>query len=221
MKKDGRDLLAQFRRLAPERRLIGIQRWSLRRIGLALGSLVVVAAAVVFAAAPLSPLSDIEVAASPTCEAQNVTVLMAQAVPSATAVPCISSLPPGWEFGGATVNDGMARFWLDSDRAGEGAVTVTLSRTCDTGRARAVATDEPAVERLDAAEAAASGGSGIDRFYRFRGGCVSHDYSFAGSSELTGAAETALGFLPRDRLVAYVKAQDNLTLCGAGTTCTG
>jgi hypothetical protein len=50
---------------------------------------------------------------------------------------------------------------------------------------------------------------------------VSHDYSFAGDSELTRAAEAALGFLPRDRLVAYVRAQDNLTLCGAGTTCIG
>ena len=33
MKQDGRDLLAQFRRLAPERRPIAIQRWSVRRVG--------------------------------------------------------------------------------------------------------------------------------------------------------------------------------------------
>jgi tRNA A-37 threonylcarbamoyl transferase component Bud32 len=34
MKKDGRDLVAEFRALAPEREPIPIQRWSLRRVGL-------------------------------------------------------------------------------------------------------------------------------------------------------------------------------------------
>ncbi|MGH8837124.1 MAG: phosphatase PAP2 family protein [Actinomycetes bacterium] len=221
MKKDGRDLLAQFRRLAPERRPIGIQRWNLRRIGVALGVFVLFASAVAFAIAPLSPLGDIDVFTTPTCKAQRVTVLMAQAVPSATEVPCIAALPVGWTFAGATVQDGQARFWLDSDRGGEQAITVTLTRTCDTSGARVASSDEPAVQRLDNAEAAENGGSGVDRFYRFEGGCVSHDYSFAGDSELIAEAELTLGLLPRDRLVAYVRAQDDLTLCGAGTTCIG
>jgi tRNA A-37 threonylcarbamoyl transferase component Bud32 len=34
MKKEGRDLLAEFRSLAPPRKPVAIQRWSLRRIGL-------------------------------------------------------------------------------------------------------------------------------------------------------------------------------------------
>ena len=34
MKTDGRDLLAEFRALAPPRRPVAIQRWSVRRIGL-------------------------------------------------------------------------------------------------------------------------------------------------------------------------------------------
>jgi tRNA A-37 threonylcarbamoyl transferase component Bud32 len=34
MKKDGRDLVSEFRALAPERKPIPIQRWSLRRVGL-------------------------------------------------------------------------------------------------------------------------------------------------------------------------------------------
>jgi tRNA A-37 threonylcarbamoyl transferase component Bud32/membrane-associated phospholipid phosphatase len=45
MKRDGRDLIGQFRRLAPERPRIAIQRWSLRRVGLA----VAVAGALLFA----------------------------------------------------------------------------------------------------------------------------------------------------------------------------
>ncbi|HKE52462.1 MAG TPA: phosphatase PAP2 family protein [Actinomycetes bacterium] len=221
VKQDGRDLLAQFRMLAPERRPIGIQRWNLRRIAVALGVFVLFASAVGFAVAPLTPLGDIDVFVTPTCRAQRVTVLMAQAVPSASAIPCVASLPAGLTFAGGTVRNGQATFWLDSDRGGEQAITVTLTSSCDTSGARAVTSDEPAAERLDDPEAAAKGGSGIDRVYRFAGGCVTHDYAFASNSELTAAAEEALSFLPREQLVGYVRAQDDLTLCGAGTTCVG
>ena len=37
MKQDGRDLVAQFRALAPPRRPIALQRWSLKRVALILG----------------------------------------------------------------------------------------------------------------------------------------------------------------------------------------
>ena len=39
MKEDGRDLIGEFRALAPDRARISIQRWSARRIGLAVGVL--------------------------------------------------------------------------------------------------------------------------------------------------------------------------------------
>ena len=39
LRKDGRDLLGRFRELAPKRRPIAIQRWSVRRIALALAVL--------------------------------------------------------------------------------------------------------------------------------------------------------------------------------------
>jgi serine/threonine protein kinase len=39
MKEDGRDLVSEFRALAPDRPPISIQRWSARRVGLALGVL--------------------------------------------------------------------------------------------------------------------------------------------------------------------------------------
>jgi hypothetical protein len=40
MKEDGRDLIGAFRALAPKRERISIQRWSARRIGLAVAVLV-------------------------------------------------------------------------------------------------------------------------------------------------------------------------------------
>src|SRR4029450_2307151 len=110
MKHDGRDLLAEFRRLAPERRPIGIQRWSVRRVALATGLVVSLVVAVGGTIYLLTPDQDFEVL-KPTCRAQSVTVLMAQAVPSATAVPCIAALPAGLSFASAVAHDGEARFW--------------------------------------------------------------------------------------------------------------
>jgi tRNA A-37 threonylcarbamoyl transferase component Bud32/membrane-associated phospholipid phosphatase len=223
MKQDGRDLLPHFRRLAPERRPIGIQRWSVRRVALGVGlllSLVVTAGVTVFL---FTPARDLEIPFPPTCRPQTVSVLMAQAVPTATAVPCIATLPAGLSFAGATAHNGQARFWLNSDRAGDRAVTVTLTGSCDTSTARPVSTDEPGTERFDADAAASSGGSGPDRFYRLPGGCVTYGYSAPARTdpELITSADGALGFLARDDLVAYVHEQAGLPLCGAGTTCPG
>jgi tRNA A-37 threonylcarbamoyl transferase component Bud32 len=46
VKKDGRNLLGEFRALAPERRSVAIQRWSVRRLALSLSVLAVAALAI-------------------------------------------------------------------------------------------------------------------------------------------------------------------------------
>jgi tRNA A-37 threonylcarbamoyl transferase component Bud32 len=203
MKQDGRDLVTQFRRLAPERPPIGIQRWSVRRVALAAGLVVGLVAVIATTVSLLTPSGDMEIPFSPTCEPQSVTVLMAQSVATATTVPCIATLPTGLTFDGATARNGEARFWLSSDRAGDAAVTVTFAGTCDA--------------------AASSGGSEPDRFSRVPGGCVAYDYSIPARDdpEIIEAIDDALGFLARDDLVAYVNEETGLTLCGAGTACPG
>ncbi len=222
MKHDGRDLLAHFRRLAPERRPIGIQRWTARRVALAAGLVVSLVVAVGGTIYLLTPDQDFEIF-PPTCRAQTATVLMAQAVPTATAIPCIEALPAGLSFATAIAHNGEARFWLDSDRTGPRAVTVTLTGSCDTSSARPVPTDKAGTERFDSDAAASSGGSGPDRFYRLPGGCVTLAYSPRARTDpdVTADADGALGFLPRNDLVAYVHEQSGQPLCGAGTTCPG
>jgi len=223
IKQDPRDLLGQFRRLAPARRPIPIQRWSVRRVALAAGLVVSLVVAVGGTVYLLTPDQDFEIPFRPDCRPQTVTVLMAQAVPTATAVPCIEALPTGLSFASAIAHNGEARFWLDSDRAGPRAVTVTLTGGCDTSSARRVPTDEAGTERFDNESAVSGRGSGPDRFYRLPGGCVTYDYSAAVRTDpaLTAAADGALGFLPRDDLAAYVHEQAGQSLCGAGTPCPG
>ena len=178
-----------------------------------------VAAVVTFNA--LNPVRNLVVESKPDCAAKNVTVLMAQALPSATVVPCIASLPSGWSFDSAQVRSGQARFWLNSDRAGDHAVTVTLTRRCDTSGARLVVSDEPGVLRFDNAPERTVRGERHDRIYRVPGGCVTYDFSFPDRtrSELILDTDRAIGFLPRTELDAFVRAEDDLPLCGSGESC--
>ena len=80
----------------------------------------------------------------------GVFVLLAQSVPSATQLPCVSEFPVGWTFGGSDISSGLARFWLDSDRGGIHAVEVSLRRSCDTTGAveEQPAPDEVGTQRL-------------------------------------------------------------------------
>ena len=55
---------------------------------------------------------------APACGTGHSMILSAQAVPSAALLPCIAALPSGWSIGGADIASGKASFWLDSDRAG-------------------------------------------------------------------------------------------------------
>ena len=68
------------------------------------------------------------------CGTTDVMILMAQAVPSASSVPCVASLPAGWTLGAVAVERGRGEFTLDSDRAGKKAVVVTLRSRGDCRR---------------------------------------------------------------------------------------
>ncbi|MEA2843460.1 MAG: hypothetical protein QOJ69_1131, partial [Actinomycetota bacterium] len=75
LKHDGRDLLTEFRALAPDRRPIGLQRWGLRRVVLALAVLAIAWVAVESTVSMLTPAHDLGVAGSPDCGIGDVMVL--------------------------------------------------------------------------------------------------------------------------------------------------
>ena len=215
MKQDGGTSLAQFRRLAPDRRPIPIQRWSVRRVALAAGLVVSVVGAVagtVFLLTPRRP-GDPVLAHLQAADGHR---------PHGAGGPdgdrgSLHRGPPGR-------TDLLQRH--RSRRRGE--VLAGLGSGRGRGRHR------DAHRQLRHGERAAGGdGRGGDgtlrrrpatyRFYRFPGGCVTYDYSDDARTdpELIAAADGALGFLARDDLVAYVEEQSGQPLCGAGTTCPG
>jgi hypothetical protein len=214
IKQDPRDLLGQFRRLAPARRLIPIQRWSVKRVALALGALFTALLLAGFTYGLLTPFRGVDVPDSPSCNPQSTTVLVAQAVPGATRLPCTLGLPSGWSSEGGTVQSGRATFTLNAGMNSDKVVAVTLTATCDLAAARAVESDQPGVERFDA---------GPQRIYRFPGGCVTYEFSGSarGDRQLQALADATLDFVARDRVAGYVRDQTGLALCGAGVPCPG
>ncbi len=98
LKDDGRDLLAEFRAMAPERRPIAVQRWSIRRVVLILATLAVLLLSALTGVALLFPTRG--TVTTPACGTGQAMQLMAQAVPTATRLPCVADLPLGWSVGG-------------------------------------------------------------------------------------------------------------------------
>ena len=217
MKKDPRDVLGTFRGLAPQRPPIKIQRWSLRRVALAVGAILVLVLAVVGAVQTLLPEQNPVIPGPPECTGNGALVLSAQAVPSAALVPCLAALPSGWSYGGGDIHTGVARFWLDSDRAGPAAVTVTLSGSCSLSGDQRVPSDEAGAVRYEKPVSLAPVFTDI-RTYVFPGGCVTYTFAFApeAPSALAIDADEALSFTPRATVVQAIRTTENLTLCGQG-----
>ena len=107
MKRDPRDLLAEFRKLAPQRRPIVLQRWSTRRVILAAAMLALFAVPAVFSIGLLLPATDPGVHA-PDCGTGHTMILAAQAVPSAAFLPCVAALPSGWTVTDPEIDSGRS-----------------------------------------------------------------------------------------------------------------
>jgi membrane-associated phospholipid phosphatase len=221
LKRDPRDLLGEFRALAPPRRPIALQRWGARRVVLAAAVLAATVIALWVSNAAFRP-AGVVWAYPPVCGTGHSMILSAQAVPSAAKLPCIAALPSGWTVGGADIRNGRARFWLDSDRAGGRAVTVTLTARCDTSGASRVPSDQPGAARFERPLSLQPRFT-LVRVYTFAGGCITYWFSF-----ITGAApslaipiDTAVAFEPRSALAGWVQRTEGLALCGRGAPCRG
>jgi hypothetical protein len=186
VKRDGRDLLAEFRSIAPARRPIAVQRWSFRRIATIVVSFLVLLLAGLTGLALFFPSRG--TVTTPECGTEQAMQLMAQAVPGATSLPCVSDLPYGWGVSSAETVKGHAAFALGIAGGAE-TVTVTLTDSCP-----------PPV--------AGSEQIPVD------GGCVTYRSVIDEPTMPSFAQGGGLSFTPREELIAAV-AEDDQVLCGA------
>lgn len=168
--------------------------------------------------AVLAPACATAVDVRPDCQGQDrVLTLAAQAVPSATLIPCIQGLVSGWNFEGAQIVEGTMRFWLGSDRAGPRAVAVELSESCDlTGAVEVIpGVDEAGTRRFEEPMSLTPSYT-ANRYYTFEGGCVTIAYRFGSNdSALVLQADLAVSFRQRQELVDRLEDL-GLVLCGVG-----
>jgi tRNA A-37 threonylcarbamoyl transferase component Bud32/membrane-associated phospholipid phosphatase len=209
MRAQGRDLHAEFLQLLPGRpRPIAIQRWSIRRIGLAALTLLLAAFLVSIAwgrlindeAADNAPIR----AQTLRCEPHEPLLLMAQSVPTASLVPCVELLPAGWTLGDVVVGNDRSRFTLTSDRGG---VLVTeLTASCDLAGAAELTSEQPGARRYLRIERNAARVV-TTRAYTFAGGCVTQRLVTpeASRQRLASESSSALGFTTRDDLVTAIR----------------
>jgi tRNA A-37 threonylcarbamoyl transferase component Bud32/membrane-associated phospholipid phosphatase len=198
MREKGRDLAAEFVRLLPEPpRPIAVQRWSARRVGLlllvVLALIPAVAIALAFANSNANPGSAAAVSGGiGNCAHLEELWLQAQAVPSASRIPCVQALPEGvhgtlhvrngesvLELGRASVSIDIAAGGQARTRGEAGGVTMRLTAACP-GQA-------------------ATRGKAVDAF---PGGCVSYeaDPDAGASVALLDQARRAVTFRSRDEL---------------------
>jgi membrane-associated phospholipid phosphatase/tRNA A-37 threonylcarbamoyl transferase component Bud32 len=213
IRAQGRDLHGEFLELLPTRpRPVSIQRWSVRRVGLALLvllGLMAVIPMVVSWSVQTDRVDNTSLYASDVgCESREALWLMAQAVPSASLVPCVQLLPVGWTLADVKVQDGRARISFDTDRAGAAAVVMELTASCDLAGASEVTSEQSGARRYLRVDRNSTEVSAT-RAYTFPGGCVTQRFRGAGPSalRLSDTAAVEFGFITRDELRQVLSRQ--------------
>ena len=136
MKRDPRDLLGEFRALAPPRRADRAAALERPAGHPGRGDARHHRRAAVSATACLLPAARNPGAHAPDCGTGHTMILAAQAVPSAAFLPCIAALPSGWSIGDAEIASGQASFWLDSGSLAGAAASDSCSASRRSSRRR-------------------------------------------------------------------------------------
>jgi hypothetical protein len=134
----------------------------------------------------------------PWCRPVPATTLIAQAVPSASLVPCVRELPQGWTFAGFTASDEGASFTLAGPEGSNARAEVRFVGRCDGAAGTSVRSDERGTDLLEEVRRRTPYAGRWT--YRFEGGCASIDLSLAAGGTTDDLA-TALSLVPRTAVV--------------------
>ncbi|CAN5787051.1 hypothetical protein BH23ACT1_BH23ACT1_10890 [soil metagenome] len=151
--------------------------------------------------------------AIPECQTGGRLAILAQAVPTASLVPCVAEMPVGWSFAALDVDSGNARFWLNSDRAGLRALEVELLASCDTEGATVVDADEEGIVRHQRLTSLSPDFAGTT-YDVFDGGCVVYRYELPSGAHIALHEELhdAVALFPRQVLADDLRADLGLEL---------
>jgi tRNA A-37 threonylcarbamoyl transferase component Bud32/membrane-associated phospholipid phosphatase len=205
LRAQGRNLHAEFVRLLPSPpQPIRVQRWSARRVGL--WALILAFVALV-ALNPRVFFDNKEAVQTPlnitslSCTNLEPLWLEAQAVPSASLVPCVRFLPVGWNVAEVAVNNGRSLITLNHDRAGDRALVVRLTAACEVNGAVEGPSATTGVRHYQRIESPTGQFTAV-WYDRFPGGCVTSRLHLTTdpNGEFAAQAPQVLGFTTRAAL---------------------
>jgi tRNA A-37 threonylcarbamoyl transferase component Bud32 len=205
LRSQGRNLHAEFIKLLPSPpQPIRVQRWSARRVGLWALMLALVVLAATNSSVLLGTKGAVQTPLnihSLACTDLEPLWLQAQAVPSASLVPCVRYLPVGWSVAEVAVNNGRSVITLNHDRAGPAALVIRLAAACDPSGAAEGPSANVGVRHYQTM-ASPTGEFTATWYDQFPGGCVTSrlHLSTDPNGEFAGQAPQVLGFTTRAAL---------------------
>ena len=229
LRRDRRDLLTGFRRLAPRRRPVRIQRWGIRRF-IATGRLLLISALLVawvygnsLAVNPetfgsnAGAVANVVDVGAPTCgpgPAQlRQLVLMAQAVPQAAALPCVRA-PSDLVAGRFRARDGLSTFDVASPahttmirtsawpEPSQQRLTVVVSSNTATGTMREVPSDQAGARKYQGPPAVTvrAGTEGITYVFPLVWGSLNYIFAYGEDAYFSQRALAAVGLVSLEEL---------------------
>jgi hypothetical protein len=147
------------------------------------------------------------------CDAREVSgplILLAQSVPTASAVPCLRAAPADWDITDFRVQSGRSRIALNYLAAETQALTIELTRRCERTGAEEVTSDEPGLRRYDRVTRRGSDYA-KELYYLYPGGCTVYRFRLRGAGAAVQANDVvrAFSFIDRDTLRQRVSAQSD------------
>ncbi len=138
---------------------------------------------------------------APACEGGESILIVAQSVPSAELLPCLTELPRGWTVQTVDVTQQGTTLRLDSDRAGTVAAVLRFVEACDTSDAVSLPSDLEGAELFEYIDQITPSFR-AQRYYEFPGGCVWWDFDFNAdnSAALSIDLGNSLALVSRDAL---------------------
>lgn len=136
---------------------------------------------------------------APVCGPDSSVIIVAQSVPTASYVPCLGPMPPGWSVTTVEVNQDHSVIMLDSELAGQEAAVLRLDEDCPVVGAASLSTDSNRLARRHVIDRTSSSFRATT-YYRFVGGCVTlaFDFDRGVSAAQAEALEDALVLITRD-----------------------
>ncbi len=178
------------------------RRW--RAAGSWIGIVAVAAPLALTGCAQLVTQARVRMFCEPTSEGiESALVLMVQAVPSASVVPCINVYPPGWTLSAFDAKTDRVEITFDSDRGGVQALVVGLAPSCRSSGST-LPPDEVGAPRLRQAVAITRTTFRATRYYTFPGGCMTFrfDVPLKNATALTSDAVLMIHLKARAKVEA-------------------